>query len=175
MTNNRSAHKEFEVDHNFGRMARSPGGVSREAALQRAAAEVERLKPKVTEHIKQELSRLETAARQAGAAEQSSAAVAEAYAACQNLRDVAESVGYSLVGLIATNLCTIFEEVEATRIAYPAAIIDCHLEALRLALSEPYHGKKPDEFPELSAGLVQIAQIAKDKDKVTDPDAPFPE
>ena len=173
MTKNRSAHKEYEVDHNFGKMARSPGGVSREAALQRAAAEVERLKPKVTEHMKQELSRLETAVRQARGSDQVAAAVAEAYAACQNLRDVAESVGYSLVGLIAANLCTIFEEVEATRIAYPAAIIDCHFEALRLALSEPYQGKKPQEFPELSAGLVQIAQIAKEK--VADPDAPFPE
>jgi hypothetical protein len=168
MTNKRSAHKEYDVDHNFGRLARSPGGVSREAALQRAAAEVERLKPQVTEHIRQEFKRLEAALRSARSGDQP-AAIAEAYAASQNLRDVAESVGYSLIGLIATNLCTIFEAVETARIAYPAAIIDCHFKALHLSLSDPYHGKKPHEFPELSAGLAQLAQIAKETTADPDP------
>ena len=173
MNDKRSAHKVHEVDHNFGRMARSPGGVSREAALQRAAAEVERLKPKVSEHIRQELSRMEAALQSARTGLRVQDSVADAYAACQNLRDVAESVGYSLVGLISTNLCTIFEAIEAAEQSYPAAIIECHVEALRLALSEPYHGKKPHDLPELSAGLAQIAQIAREKR--ADPDAPFPE
>jgi len=158
----RSAHTEFDVDHDFGRAARSPGGISRDAALARAAAEIERVKPQVSDHITQQCERLETALRSIGAGQRIEASsVAEAYAASQHLRDVAETVGYPLVGLIATNLCTIFEAVEAAHIDYPAAVIDCHYKALRLALSWPYWDKKPKELPELSAGLLQIAKIAQ--------------
>lgn len=159
----RSAYREIEVDHEFGRAARAPGGISRGAALARAEAEIERVKPQVSQYIKQECARLGTALRSARAGKRvDAAAVAEACMASQHLRDVAESVGYPLVGLIATNLCNIFEAVELAQIDYPAAVIDCHFDALRLALSRRYQGKKLKDLPELSTGLAQIVEIAKD-------------
>lgn len=161
-TSNRSAHNEFEVDHEFGRQARSLGGISREAALTRAGAEIDRIRPQVADYIHQECARLETLLRAACEARQLDAASAtEAYQTSQHVRDVADTVGYPLVGLIAANLCTIFEAVETAEIAYPHATIECHYHALRLALSQPYLGKKPNELPELAAGLTQIAQIVR--------------
>lgn len=156
-----SAYREFEPDDSFSRSARAPGGLSRVAALARAAAEVDRVKPRIRQHIAQEFMRLEAALRAARGSTQVVASIDEAHEACRQIRDVAEPVGYPLVGLIATNLCTIFEAVETVQIAYPAAVIDCHFSAMRLALSRRYQSKKPIELPELSAGLLQIAQIAK--------------
>jgi hypothetical protein len=176
-TENKSAHREFEVDHEFGKQARSGGGISRTAALARAAAEIERVKPQVSEYIKQECQRLDTALISIAAAEKiDPVTVAEAYTASQHVRDVAESIGYPLVGLIASNLCTIFEAVESTPIEYPTEVIDCHHRALRLALTRPYRGKQPTDFPELSAGLLHIAKIARAMSAAADlPEAAAPE
>lgn len=163
-TGPRSPHREFEVDDHFGRLARSPGGMSRNAALARAAAEIERVKPQIAEQIKEDCKRLEAALRAAGAAGGLDAtSVSEAHAISQQLRDVAETVGYALVGLIASNLCIIFDALEAGRIDYPAAVIECHFSALRLALSRRYQNKSLKDLPELSAGLMQIVQIAKEQ------------
>lgn len=172
-TEKRPTHREFEVDHDFGRQARSPGGLSRSAALARAAAEVERVKPQIVDHIRQECARLDAALQAIGTADPlDAAAVAEAYAASQQVRDVAESIGYPLVGLIAANLCTIFEAIETARIEYPAAVIDCHHKALRLALTRRYRDKQPQDLPELSSGLQQIANIARAVAAITEPPEP---
>ncbi len=161
--NSRSTYREIEVDNEFGRAARAPGGLSRSDALAHAEAEIERVKPQVSQYIKQECARLGTALRSARTGKRvDSSAVAQAYTASQHLRDVADSVGHPLVGLIATNLCNIFEAVELAQIDYPGAVIDCHFDALRLALSRRYRGKKLKDLPELSTGLVQIVEIAKD-------------
>ncbi len=158
----RPTHRELEVDHDFGRLARAPGGVSRDAALRRAALEVERVKPQVAAYITQECQRLDAALRAVIAADRiEPATAAEAYAASQQIRDIAGSVGYALVGLIAANLCFIFETAEAGPIGGVGAVIDCHHKALLLALSRPYRDKHPSDLPELSAGLLQIAKIAQ--------------
>jgi hypothetical protein len=158
----RPTHKEFDVDHEYGRQARAPGGISRDAALLRAAAEIERVKPQVSDYIMQECHRLDAALHSANAEGHTDASsVAEAYASSQRLRDVAQTVGYPLLALIATNLCTIFEALEAAQVDYPAAVIECHHKALRLALSRRYRDKEPKDLPELSAGLWQIAKLAQ--------------
>ena len=83
------------------------------------------------------------------------------YVASQNIRDVADSIGYSLIGFIATSLCTIIEATDAAAIECPAAIFDCYYQALRLALTRKYVKKSLKELPELSAGLLQTVHIVK--------------
>lgn len=173
-TKPRAQHREFEPDDQFGRTARSPGGIPRNAALARAAAEVEHVKPQVVEHLTYEFRRLEAALAAADAGDDVAGAVTDAYASCQLLRDVAETVGYPLVGLIATNLCTIFETVQTVGIAYPQAVIDCHRNAMRLALTRRYKGMSSKDLPELSAGLQQIVQIARSMGAGTDTMPPDP-
>ena len=87
--------------------------------------------------------------------------VADAYDAGQNLRDVAGSVGYSLIGFIAANLCTIIETADAVRMRYPAAVIGCFYDALRLVQGRDYAGKKPTDLPDLTAGLLQTVELTR--------------
>jgi hypothetical protein len=157
-----ATHREVDVDDDFGRQARAPGGLSRDAAIKRAEAELALIKPGLADHIGLQSKLLESAllaARQRD--EKHRAYVAEAYAASLNLREVADSVGYSLVGFIAANLCTIIETADAALMDYPAAVIDCHCDALRLALSPRYQGKQLRDLPQLSAGLLQTVRITK--------------
>ena len=87
--------------------------------------------------------------------------VADAYTASQNLRDVAGSVGYPLIGFVAANLCTIIETADAVQMQYPASVIDCFFEALRLVQGRDYVEKTPKDLPHLTAGLLQTVELTK--------------
>jgi len=166
------SYREFKVDDNFSRQARTPGGPPRDAALERAKAELARLKPRLENYVKAESERLAAALVAAQARDGDYAVhVGNAYDASRNIRDVAESIGYELIGFIATNLCTVIETADAARIEYPADIIDCHREAFALALSSAYLNKTLDELPELFGGLLKIAKAAAKRAGLPDPAA----
>jgi hypothetical protein len=170
--NGGGAYKYVKVDDRFGRLARSSGGLSRLAAMQRAEAELEHAAPGVAQYIRIECKRLETTLLAARAQDENLPQfIAEAYLTSQHLRDVAGSVGFSLIGFIATNLCTIFETMEAAHIDFPAAVMDCHLDALRLAQSRDYEGKELADVPELSAGLIKTVQMVKNAARAVAPAA----
>ncbi len=169
-------HREIEVDDDFGRQARSPGALSRDEAIKRAHVELTQLKPQLKEHIKQQCQQLEAALVAARSGDEKRLEhIGDAYAASLSLRDIANSIGYTLIGFIAANLCTIIETVEAAHMDYPAAVIDCHYDALRLALSPPYQGKQLRDLPELSAGLSQTVRITRARaDRIAASAAPAP-
>jgi hypothetical protein len=152
----------IEIGDDFGRKARAPGGLPRDAAIKRAQEALIAVRPPLVEYVDEECRRLETTllAARAGDGDYASL-IAVAYEASQNVRDVAEPAGYSLTGFISGNLCTIIETAADADMQYPAAIIDCHCDALRLAHSPAFAGKTVAELPELSAGLSQTAQMTK--------------
>lgn len=155
-------HREIEVDDNFGRQERAPGALSRDDAIKRAHVELTQLKPQLEQHVKLQCRQLEAALLAARARDEKHLVhIADAYAASLSLREIADSIGYTFVGFIAANLCTIIETADAAHMDYPAAVIDCHCDALRLTLSPPYQSKQLRELPELSAGLLQTVRITK--------------
>jgi hypothetical protein len=158
----RGSYREVRIEDKFGAHARSPAKLTREVAIKRAEAELAMIKPRIENYVKLECKRLENVLRAALARDANyTAHVHEAYQYSRNIRDVAGSIGYSLIGFIATNLCTIVEAADAAHMDYPAAVIDCHYDALRLAFSRAYFGKNLKDVPELSAGLLQTVQVAK--------------
>jgi hypothetical protein len=160
----RGWHREIKVDDRFGRIARSHAGFSRQVAIERAAAELARIRPRLAAHIGEECRRLDAALVAARTGDENyRATIATAYSASQNLRDVAPSIGYSLLGFVAANLCTIIEAADAAQTACPVAIIDCYLDALRLVQTVPYRTKQPKELPELAAALSQTVQWMKSR------------
>jgi hypothetical protein len=141
---------------------RSPLSLSRHAAIKRAEAELARTRPRIEEYIKAECLRLEQALLAARERDEDYASfVADAYTASQNLRDVAGSVGYPLIGFVAANLCTIIETADAVQMQYPASVIDCFFEALRLVQGRDYVEKTPKDLPHLTAGLLQTVELTK--------------
>jgi hypothetical protein len=166
-------YKYVKVDDRFGRLARSAGGPSRVIAITRADTELAHVAPGVSQYIKIECKRLDTTLAAALAQDGNlSSFVAEAYVTSQHLRDVAESVGFSLVGFIATNLCTIFETMETARIEFPAAVVACHFNALRLAQSRDFEARDLKNFSDLSAGLLKTIQMIKKAARVGGPPKP---
>jgi hypothetical protein len=136
--------------------------LSRQAAIDRAEVELARSRPRIEEYIKAECQRLEKALLAARLRNENyTSCIADAYTASQNLRDVSGSVGYPLIGFVATHLCTIIETADAAQMQYPASVIDCFFDALRLVQGSDYAGKTPADLPHLTAGLLQTVELTR--------------
>jgi chemotaxis protein histidine kinase CheA len=159
-----TAAPEEDVDfgERFARLALRPGGPSRQVAIQRAQTELARLKPELSRLIATGCRDLEAALLMAKRDDQDRAHhIKQAYAISESLRDVAGSLGFSFVGLIASNLCTIFEAVSTGGLPYPRDIIGCHLQALQLAQANVRQDGIAAELQEVAAGLTKTMRLLK--------------
>ncbi|MBI3705213.1 MAG: hypothetical protein HY244_15545, partial [Rhizobiales bacterium] len=59
---------------------------------------------------------------------------------------------------VANNL---FEILDAMKAGAPhdKEAIDCHVDALMLAKTEPYRNVRPDQVPEMTSGLRRVGEI----------------
>ncbi len=152
--------KIFFVDSRFENLARRPGGVPREEAIELARAEIEEIKPRFGDWLDQELLQLGELIRQGESHGPDNADWIEVpYLICHRIRDVGTTMGFELVTFVANNLCEIFEAINAGA-EYRADLIDCHIQALLLAKQEQYRNLRPEQLPELSSGLRRVVEYA---------------
>lgn len=143
-------------------LASKPGGIPPSRALKNAQMELDRLKPQLNSYIKEECANLEAALSAAGVVgPHQRQSIDAAYEASMRLRDVAEPMGFLLVSFIAKNLCEIFEVAAEAEIEYPAAILECHFDALRLVQQRQYRNVQPQDLPELTGGLLRAVELVK--------------
>jgi len=148
--------REFHVETKFQQMARRPGGVTREQALQRADANIETLKPSFTPWLDGQLSEFFALIPDQGSAEfEQMKWIDSASVYSQHLADVAATMDYQFVSFVANNLCLIFEAIQRGA-EHSSEIITCHINALRLARQQQYRGMRPQDLPELTEGLRNI-------------------
>jgi len=149
----------FYVDTRFQKMARRPGAVAREQALADAQVQIEELKPDFADWINQELQELNAALAEAEASSNNKSSLDRAYRNCSQLRDVGATMGFELVSFVANNLCEIIDAIAAGA-AYEKDMIDCHIDALLLARTDPYRHLSPEQVPEMVSGLRRVVEIA---------------
>jgi chemotaxis protein histidine kinase CheA len=149
----------FYADNRFERMARRPGGVARDQALEAAHAHLEDLKADFADWINQELAQLADALAKVETQPLDLAAIDAAFHSSAHLRDVGGTMGFELVTFIANNLCDIIDALKLGA-SYDKGTIDCHMDALALAKTEQYRHLMPDQVPEMTKGLRRISEIA---------------
>jgi hypothetical protein len=149
----------FYADTRFERLARRPGGVEREQAIQRAQTEVDDMKADFGAWIDGEFERLNAALSKAADAPGDKTALERANFYCAQLRDVGATMGYELVTFVARTLCEILDAYVAGA-PYDQEIIDCHRNAFLLARMEQYRHLRPDQVPDLANGLLRVVEIA---------------
>ncbi len=150
----------FSVDSRFQQLARRPGGVTRERAIEIAERHIEELKPDFGDWLDRELQDLAGSIRQLDANPGNAAMLDRAEQACGQLRDVGATMGYELLSFIASNFCHILDAIKAGA-AYDKDMIDCHMDALLLARTEQYRHLTPDQVPEMASGLRRVVELAK--------------
>jgi len=149
----------FYPDTRFERLARRPGGVERDAALERAQAAVNDLKSDFSVWIENEFATLNGALKVVDGDPSNKAALERAFHSCAQLRDVSGTMGYELVTFVARTLCDILEAYIAGA-AYDKEVVDCHSNAFMLARLEQYRHLTPEQVPEMTEGLLRVVAIA---------------
>ena len=152
--------RAFFVDSRFEQLARRPGGMPRDEALERAQAKIDEIRPSFGDWLDGELQELSKVIGQNGPDGSNDRNWIDiAYIQCLRIRDVGTTMGFDLVTFVANNLSEIFEAINAGA-EYRADLIDCHIQALLLARQERYRNLRPEQLPELSSGLRRVAEYA---------------
>ena len=150
----------FFVDTEFQKKARRPGGAPRDVALTRAQAGIDEIQVDFEAWLDLELGELiELIQKPKSAAGRDTVWLEMVEIRCRHLRDVGTTMGFPLLTFVADNLREIFERLAAGAV-YRGHLIDCHVQALKLAMQEQYRNCRPEQLPELSDGLRHVAQFA---------------
>ncbi|MDO8877538.1 MAG: hypothetical protein Q8M24_25215 [Pseudolabrys sp.] len=149
----------FYPDTRFERLARRPGGVEREVALEKAQAAVDDIKPDFYVWINHEFDALNAALAEIERDPGDKRALERAFHSCAQLRDVSGTMGYELVTFIARTLCDILEAYIAGA-TYDKEVVDCHSNAFMFARMEQYRHLTPEQVPEMTQGLLRVVEIA---------------
>ena len=147
----------FSAKTRFQTLARRPGGVKRSQAVENAQGKIEEAKLGFDEWLDNELAGLIEAVERAksGAAVDDWIDIAQFHAS--QLRDVGTTVGFELLTFIANTLCTILDGIKAGAECNMESLT-CHTDALLLIRQKQYRHLRPDQVPELSRGLHQVAE-----------------
>jgi hypothetical protein len=148
----------FYADTRFERLARRPGGVEREMAIEQAQAQVEEMKADFSVWVDDEFDTLNAALSEIESNPSDKGALERAYKSCAQLRDVGGTMGYQLVTFVAKMLCEILEAYIAGA-AYDKEVIVCHTDAFKLARLEKYRHLEPHDVPEMAAGLLRVVEL----------------
>lgn len=148
----------FAVETRFQKLARRPGGIPRDQALENAQANVEKSKPAFDDWLTTTLDSLAEEIKRAQAGQASPDWIVSINAQSRNLRDVGTTMGFELLTFVAGSLCEVLDAIEAGAECNMESIV-CHLDALLLSRQRPYRNMKPDQVPELTSGLRRVADF----------------
>jgi len=149
----------FFVETRFQRLARRPGGVPRERALEMAQENIENSKPEFEAWLDTELQELANIVRSAEAGTAEPGWIEDICSRSRQMRDLGATMGFVLLTFVANNLCEILEGTQAGH-EYNMETIRCHLDALLLARQKQYREMPLEQLPELIKGLRLVAQSA---------------
>lgn len=149
----------FPVDTRFQQLARRPGGVTRDTAIETAERHIEGMKTDFVNWLDRELQELATSVELLDLNRGDMNALDRAYRACCGLRDVGTTMGFELITFVANNFCGILDAMKAGA-PYDREMIDCHIDAFLLAKTEPYCNMRPDQVPEMTRGLRRVVELA---------------
>ncbi len=149
--------REFDVETRFQTMARRPGGLPRDTAIEEANFSVEQMKPGFGEWAEGELQELSKAIERARAGDAKDEWLEPASVHARAVRDVGTTMDCELLTFVADSLCEILEAIEAGS-GWDLDTLVCHLDALVLVRQPQYRGMGPLELPELTRGLRRLAE-----------------
>jgi hypothetical protein len=147
----------FSPKTRFQTLARRPGGVSRNQAVESAQSKIEEAKLGFDDWLDRELAELIGAIERAKAGEPVDRWIGAAQLHANQLRDIGTTVGFELLTFVANTLCTILDGIKAGAECNMDSIT-CHIDSLLLIRQKQFRHLRPDEVPELSGGLHRVAE-----------------
>jgi hypothetical protein len=150
--------REFYVHTSFQKAACRPGGLPRDMALRNADANIERIKPGFALWLDKEMAELlRSLPEMKSTAASHPSWIDQVEQFSSNLIDVAGTMGYPFISFVAGNLQKICEAARSGAVCH-GEVVTCHIDALFLGKRQNYLSLRPDDLPELSAGLRRIIE-----------------
>lgn len=146
----------FPVETRFQKVARRPGGIPRDQAIEKAWTEIEEIRPELDDWLNLELQNLADVIKGAQSGAAPSAWVEIANVHSRQLRDVGTTMGFELLTFVTDSLCEVLNAIVDGADCNMDSIV-CHLDALVLVQQQPYRCLKPEQVPELTQGLRRVA------------------
>ena len=147
----------FSAKTRFQTLARRPGGVTRSKAVENAMGKIDEAKLGFDDWLDGEMTELIGAVERAKAGEAVDEWIDAAQFHTNQMRDVGTTVGFELLTFIANTLCTILDGIKAGAECNMESLT-CHIDALLLIRQKEFRNLHPDQVPELSRGLHQVAE-----------------
>lgn len=148
---------EFHVDTRFQQMARRPGGMSRDEAIARAQGQIDEVRPDLEAFLDRELLALNALMEDALASPGNTRWLKDANEHTRQLRNIGSTIGLELLTHIADTLCEMFERIRKGE-EHSVESVKCYVDSLHLARRDEYRYVRPEEVPELTEGLRQVAE-----------------
>jgi hypothetical protein len=155
---------EFHVDTRFQKLARRPGGVSREDAIAQAQDKIEDIRPDLDAWLDSELQSLNDLVTAAINSPSSNKWIVDASDHARHLRNVGSTIGFELLTYVADILFNMFQAA-ANGEEINIEAVKCYVDSLHLARRNEYRHVRPEQVPELTEGLRRVA--AKQSSPVT--------
>ncbi len=155
---NTTSAKIFLANTQFEKLAKRPGGVSREDAIKSAFSNIDRLKADAIFWIRQGVVRLDQAIQDTWISADDAARFDFAITLSASLRDVGATVGFPLLTFVCNNLCEILE-TQKSGVKLRKDIIDVHRMALMLSAQDKYRKSNLDDLPIFKSGFEKILTI----------------
>jgi hypothetical protein len=150
--------KLFFVDTHFQKMARRPGGVPRDQAIEQAQNYIDKeTRETFDDWLEQELAALKTAIDELQERSTDPDLIDQACIHSRQLRDVGTTCHFELLTFIADSLCDVLDATKAGS-PYDADSVACHVDALMVVKKKSYRRLKPEQLPELTNGLRQVVK-----------------
>lgn len=147
----------FAVETRFQKLARRPGGVSRQDAIKQAGKKLKDAEPEFDTWLDDELALLAEALQRIQDGKAGAETIEAANFHCYQLRNVGTTMNCELVSFIAGCLCDVLDTIAAGA-EVDKDSLKCHADALLLARQKQYRHLKPEQVPELTAGLRRIVK-----------------
>jgi hypothetical protein len=147
----------FDVETRYQQMAKRPGGVPREKAIQEAISSIESKKSTFDDFVHKEMQGLASAIDTARSGTPAAKWAGKANLHSSAMRDVGTTMGAELLTCVADSFCEVLDAIEDGA-AYDLDTLACHFDSMMLVRQPEYRGVRPDQVPELIRGLRRLAE-----------------
>jgi hypothetical protein len=147
----------FDVETRYQQMAKRPGGVPREKAIQEAISSIESKKSTFDDFVHKEMQGLASAIDTARSGTPAAKWAGKANLHSSAMRDVGTTMGAELLTCVADSFCEVLDAIEDGA-AYDLDTLACHFDSMMLVRQPEYRGVRPDQVPELIRGLRRLTE-----------------
>lgn len=147
----------FPLETNFQKLARRPGALTRQEAIEKARKRLDEIEPSFEGWLDNELQQISIAVQRIRKNSADRKSIETATVHCYQVRDIGSTMRCELLTFIADCLCDVLESIAAGA-ECDTESLNCHLDALVLARQDQYRHLKPEQVPELTAGLRRVVE-----------------